>query len=268
MKRYFKVLFLVLIFNSQAQVSVCTWNIMNLGKSKSQSELYFMAITLSKYDVVAIQEVVAGEGGAQAVAKLASILQTKGEKWNYVISNPTTSTNKASKERYAFLWKIAKVTQIGKGWLDQNYQKEIDREPFMSTFQYDKKRFTLVSFHAVPKKKNPASEIKYFKFYPNLYPNLNLIFLGDFNCSQSHTVFNPLKKMGYMPVFTNQKTSLRQKCKNKDCLASEYDNIFYAPSKISCLSKGVNSFYTSFSTLKEARKISDHIPVWSVFKLK
>ena len=170
MKRYFKVLFLVLIFNSQAQVSVCTWNIMNLGKSKSQSELYFMAITLSKYDVVAIQEVVAGEGGAQAVAKLASILQTKGEKWNYVISNPTTSTNKASKERYAFLWKIAKVTQIGKGWLDQNYQKEIDREPFMSTFQYDKKDLHWFLFMRCQRRKIRLQKLSILSFIPIYIP--------------------------------------------------------------------------------------------------
>ena len=251
-----------------AQVSICSWNIMNLGKSKSESELKFMALTLSKYDVIAIQEVVAGEGGAQAVSKLVAILQTKGTKWDYAISNPTTSTNKASKERYAFIWKTAKLQRIGKSWLDQNYQKEIDREPFMSTFQYGKKSFTLVSFHAVPKKKNPASEIKYFKFFPALYPKLNLVFLGDFNCSQSHTVFNPLKKMGYKPVFTNQKTSLRQKCKNNDCLASEYDNIFYTSSKINCSAKGVIPFYTSFTSLKEARKISDHIPVWSILVFK
>lgn len=267
-KIFFSGILVILVLSVKAQVSVCSWNIMNLGKSKSESELKFMALTLSKYDVIAIQEVVAGEGGAQAVSKLVAILQTKGAKWDYAISNPTTSINKASVERYAFIWKTAKVKRLGISWLDQNYQKEIDREPFMSTFQYGKKSFTLVSFHAVPKKKNPASEIKYFKFFRNLYPKLNLVFLGDFNCSQSHMVFNPLKKLGYKAVFTNQKTSLRQKCKNNDCLASEYDNIFYAASTISCTSKGVIPFYTSFTSLKEARKISDHIPVWGVLIMK
>lgn len=267
-KSFFSGILLIIVFSVKAQVSVCSWNIMNLGKSKSDSELKFIALTLTKYDVIAIQEVVAGEGGAQAVSKLVALLQTKGTKWDYAISDPTSSVNKASKERYAFIWKTAKVKRIGNSWLDQNYQKEIDREPFMSTFQYGKKSFTLVSFHAVPKKKNPASEIKYFKFFPALYPKLNLVFLGDFNCPQSHTVFNPLKKLGYKPVFTNQKTSLRQKCKNKDCLASEYDNIFYTTSTISCVSKGVIPFYTSFTSLKEARKISDHIPVWGVLVIK
>ncbi len=220
----FLLLFLFLTFLSHAQVSVCSWNIMNLGKSKSDSELDVMANAIKTYDIIAVQEVVAGYGGAKAVSRLAAILNSKGAKWDYAISNSTTSNNPSSRERYAFIWKSASVKKIGNCWLDQNYQTEIDREPFMGTFEYKGKAFTIVSFHAVPKKKNPESEIKYFKFLPKLYPKLNLIFMGDFNCPQSNTVFNPLKNGGYKSVLVNQKTSLRQKCINNDCLASEYDN--------------------------------------------
>ena len=67
----------------------------------------------------------------------------------------------------------------------------------MGTFQYKGKSFTIVSFHAVPKKKNPASEIKYFKFFPIKYPKLNFVFMGDFTCRQSHSVFFPIKKNGF-----------------------------------------------------------------------
>ena len=137
----------------------------------------------------------------------------------------------------------------------------------MGTFQYKGKSFTIVSFHAVPKKKNPASEIKYFKFFTNKYPKLNLVFMGDFNCPQSHSVFFPIKKNGFSSVFKNQKTSLRQKCINNDCLASEYDNIFYKLSRIKIVKSGIVPFYKSFKSLKEARKISDHIPIWCTFQL-
>ena len=51
--------------------------------------------------------------------------------------------------------------------------------------------------------------------------------MGDFNCSQTYTVFNPLKINGHKSLLTNQKTSLLQKCLKQDCLASEYDNMFY-----------------------------------------
>ena len=259
--------FLFVSFYSFSQVSICSWNIMNFGKSKSDTELEIIANSIKSYDVIAVQEVVAGNGGALAVNRLVSILNRKGSKWEYVISNPTTSTNPSSRERYAFMWKPSIVKKIGNCWLDQNYQKEIDREPYLGTFQYKGKSFTILSFHAVPKKKNPASEIKYFKFFQSHYPNLNLIFLGDFNCPQSHSVFLPIKKTGFLSVFHKQKTSLRQICINNDCLASEYDNIFYKVNKIKVLKSGVVHFYKSFFSLKDARKISDHIPIWFSIQL-
>jgi len=263
---FFLLVFLFLTLLSNAQVSVCSWNLMNFGKSKSDSELEFIATTVNKYDVIAIQEVVAGNGGAQAVARLVNILNNKGSQWDYAVSDPTTSDNPSSKERYAYVWKPSKVKKIGKCWLDQNFQKEIDREPYMSTFEYKGKLFTTASFHAVPKKKNPESEIKYFKLLPALYPTLNLIFMGDFNCPQSNTVFTPLKKMGYENSLSNQKTSLKQKCIQQECLASEYDNMFYNSGKTKLKQAGIVSFYNQFVTNKEARKISDHIPIWSFFE--
>lgn len=88
-----------------------------------------------------------------------------------------------------------------------------------------------------------------------------MLFVDDFNCPQSHTVFNPIKKMGYLPIFTNQKTSLKKECKEDDCLASEFDNIWYNSSKIKIQNANIIYFYKDFVTLLAARKISDHVPV-------
>lgn len=259
MKKTF--LLFILFYNlAFSQVKILSWNVENLGKSKSDSTIVFIANTIKDYDVVALQEVVAGHGGAQAVAKLADELNRRGAKWDYTISNPTSSSAYKT-ERYAFLWKTAKVKKIGKAWLEKKYHLEIDREPYYCTFSYNEKQFTVANFHAITKSKQPETEIKYFKFLPAQYPNLNLIFLGDFNCPQSHSVFNPLKKMGYASVFVKQKTTLKKKCKNAVCLASEFDNIWYNTSKISIKNPKVIHFYTSFENLAAARKISDHIPL-------
>jgi deoxyribonuclease-1-like protein len=214
-----------------------------------------------------IQEVVAGDGGANAVAKLADELNRKGQKWDYVISDPTSGENSYKKERYAFIWKTSKVTIIGKPWLEKTYHKEIDREPFFCTFSNKGKSFTLVNFHAITKSKQPETEIKYFKLIPEEYPNLNLLFCGDFNLPQSHSVFNPLKKMGYNPVLTNQKTSLKQKRIKDECLASEFDNVFFKKENISYLNAGIIPFYTSFNNLSVARTVSDHVPIYFEFSL-
>lgn len=66
-----KKLFLLLLFVSCglfSQVKLLSWNIENLGSSKSEDEIVFISKVINDYDVVAIQEVVAGYGGAQAVA--------------------------------------------------------------------------------------------------------------------------------------------------------------------------------------------------------
>ncbi|MFD2908361.1 endonuclease/exonuclease/phosphatase family protein [Flavobacterium ardleyense] len=237
-----------------------SWNIENLGKSKSDQTISYIASILKDYDVIALQEVVAGYGGSQAVAKLADELNRKGSKWDYAISDPTISSAYKT-ERYAYLWKTSKVKRVGRPWLEKNYALEIDREPYYCTFDYNGHEFTMVNFHAITKKMQPETEIKYFKFLPALYPTLNLIFVGDFNCPQSHTVFNPLKKMGYKSAFVNQKTSLKKACKEGECLASEFDNIWYNSNKVSLKNSKALHFYTAFETLQQARRISDHIPI-------
>ena len=252
---------------SIAQVKLSSWNIRHLGKSKSEQEIVFMAKTLRDYDVVALQEVVAGNGGAQAVARLADELNRTGFKWQYVVSNPTQG-GVYSSERYAYLWKPSRVRLKKKAWLDIDCIEEFEREPYFITFEYEAKSFTLINIHAIPKSKQPETELKYLKFYPKFYTEERFIFLGDFNLSESHTVFNPIKSMGFIPALVNQKTSLKMKCKNRDCLASEYDNIFLDSRLFRTLESGVHLFYESFPDLKSARTISDHIPVWTKFDFK
>jgi deoxyribonuclease-1-like protein len=65
------LLFLLLTTTTFSQVKLLSWNVENLGSSKSDSTIVYIATTVKNYDIVALQEVVAGNGGAQAVAKLA-----------------------------------------------------------------------------------------------------------------------------------------------------------------------------------------------------
>ncbi|MEX6686593.1 endonuclease/exonuclease/phosphatase family protein [Danxiaibacter flavus] len=254
-------------YTAKNSITICSWNLKDFGKSKSDSAINFIANTVKDFDILMIQEVVAGYGGAQAVAKLADILNRKGEKWDYVISEPTSGDNSYKRERYAYLWKPRLLKRITKPWLEQAYHRQIDREPFYCSFSFNGKTFTLANFHAITKSKQPQTEIKYFRFLPDEYPDLNLLFCGDFNLPQSHSVFNPLKQMGYIPALTNQKTSLRQKCANQECLASEFDNIFFKPEKVSYLKADAIHFYRSLANVSEARLISDHLPVYFEFSL-
>lgn len=256
----FICLFLFVFLSSFGQVKVVSWNVQNFGNSKSDSIVNYMASVISDADVIALQEIIPSYGGSQSVARLAKILNRRGAKWDYVVSKPTTGPGS---ERYAFLWKTAKVKLRKPAWLDRNFANSINREPYLATFIYNKKEFTLVSFHAVPKKKQPETEIKFLKYFPQLYAVSNLIFLGDFNCPQTHSVFNPLKKMGYKPALINQRTTLKMKCKGNQCLASEYDNFFYPPNFT--IKAGVIEFHKDFGSPKSARRVSDHLPIYMIF---
>ena len=256
----FSILLSFVANDNSEPVKVCSWNIRDFGKSKSDGEIAFIANTVKDYDIIVLQEIVSGFGGAQAVARLNDELNRKGTKWDYSVSDPTYGDSYKT-ERYAYLWKPSKIKKIGSAWLEQYYKLEIDREPYYATFNKSGKEFTLVNFHAITKSKQPETEVKYFKFLPARYPDLNLIFCGDFNLPQSHTVFNPLKGMGYSPILRNQKTTLKREYFNGECLASEFDNAFFNKSKITTRDAKMIPFYQSFPTLKEAHMISDHAPI-------
>lgn len=267
MKRYIITVFLLFSFSVFGQtLTVCSWNLKDFGKSKTDTQIDFIAQTLKNCDIVAVQEVVAGPGGPQAVARLSDALNRTGTKWDYTISHGTSS-DRYSKERYAFIWKTSRTEKIGEAWLEKKYNLEITREPYFARFRLGKKQFTLVTMHAIPKSKQPETEIKYLKYFPESYPSDVLIFCGDFNLPESHSVWNPLKNAGYPPAFTGQKTSLKQRCVNGNCLASAYDNFFYNQAKVNLIDAGIIPFYTAFEDLKEARKLSDHVPVFLKFSM-
>lgn len=262
MKAILLIFFVLAACSSQAQeVSICSWNIEDLGSSKDDKEILYIASKIKSYDIIAIQEVVAGYGGAKAVAKLVDELNRMGSAWDYSVSDPTFSSSYKT-ERYAYIWKKSKVNIIGEAWLEKKYSLELDREPYLATFRKDGFEFTLVNFHAITAENHPETEVRYLTFLPKEYPDLNLIFCGDYNLPQSHLVFHPLKLLGYKPVFENQKTSLKKECIDNDCLKSEFDNFFLKDSKAIVIDKGVIHFYKDFTSFEDARKISDHIPVY------
>lgn len=263
------ILFVFQFGYGQKTVSAVTWNLENFGKTKTESTMQLIANTLHRYDVIAIQEVVGNSGGVDAVNRLTTELNKIFPQGNWKNSaSPKTSGSPGESERYAFIWNENQINLVGKAWLEKRFALEMVREPYLGTFAAGKDTFTLVSFHAIPKSRQPEREIKYLKFFPAQYPKLNLIFLGDFNTPQSNNVFYPLRKMGYQAALAGQKTTLKMKCKEGQCLASEYDNIFYDSKQIKMVKAGILRFYRAFPDMVAARKVSDHVPVVVEFLLR
>ena len=268
-KRLFLVLLLFLSFSAFSQkteISLISWNIKDFGKTKNAKELGEIAEIVKEADILAIQEVVAGYGGAQAVAKLSDELNRKGTKWDYAISDPTNSPKYVT-ERYAFLWKTSRVKIKNRGWLITELDTPIDREPFLLDFYIENKKLTIINFHSRPPDKNPEGEIKKLSQYVIDSLSTPLIIAGDFNVDGKKPIFNVLKSEGYSPAIINQKTTLKRACKRVDYLNYRIDNIFYS-NGIEKVEGGVIDFVRFCDRLERARKLSDHLPVFLRFKIE
>lgn len=269
-----KLSFLVLVFfhcallAQHGEIQLVSWNIRDLGKTKSTEELNAIAEIVRDADILAIQEVVAGYGGAQVVAKLTDMLNRKGAKWDYVISAPTHSPKYVT-ERYAIVWKTKHIKIKNRGWLIAALDSPIDREPFLLELYTQGKRLTVVNFHSRPYNKDPESEIRALSNYviDSLGSKTSpLIIAGDFNVDEKMSVFDRLKKAGYRSAIRDQKTTLKRTCDGTEYLNHPIDNIFYSKN-IRKIKGGVLDFVRFCDELEKARKLSDHLPVFLTFGL-
>jgi endonuclease/exonuclease/phosphatase family metal-dependent hydrolase len=245
-------------------VRLVTWNIRDLGGSKSDAEIDVMAEVLREADLVAVQEVVTSPKGAQAVARLDAALDRTGAAWDYRLSDPTSGDGS---ERYAFLWKPSRVEIVGRAWLEPSLRRALDREPFCARFRDRGTGRTLLvaNLHAVPTSKDPAHEIAYLDRLHTGYEADHVVVVGDFNLDEDDGAFDELRRLGYRAALDDQPTSLRIKRRSgpNGHLANEYDNVFYEARPLRVTASGIFDFTGSFRTLKAARGISDHLPVYA-----
>lgn len=268
----------------EPNLKVVSWNIADLGRTKSDAEIELMASVLRGYDVIAIQEVVAKDpAGARAVARLAAALDRRGADYDYRVSDPTRSSSGAISERYAFLWRTGSIQLRGRPQLMAAYAKTVEREPYLATFRWRNKDFRVINFHARPHDHQPEREIAAMRSAPDDYPDAPLLFLGDFNVVSRHSVFGPWIRRGYELGLSGQATTLRRERPRGggDVYASESDNILVPTDLMRILERGIldvvgfcgsvkaqrpNEWPRSAHGLALARQLSDHAPVYVVLE--
>ncbi len=246
------------------EIRLVSWNLYNFGRTKDDQEISVAAETLRDADLVAVQEVVTSPPGAQAIGKLDQELDRTGAAWDYRISRPTTGPGT---EKYAFLWKPSRLRLLGRAKLASALADPIHREPYLARFEHRPSGRTLrvASFHAVPTAKDPEQEVALLDRLHRRYEDDHLLLVGDFNLDEDASAFDELRGLGYTAVLDDQPTSLRRKRRDgpEGHLASEYDNMFYETAPLRTTRGGVLDFTPRFSTLKEARSLSDHLPVYA-----
>ena len=265
MKRATVTLFFSLLISllfAQNPILIVSWNIRDFGKSKSPEEIERIADIVKAYDVVALQEVVAGPGGSQAVAYLADILNRKGTKWDYRISDPTRSP-KYKTEKYAFLWKTNKVQLIGRPTLVKEVAAKVFREPYKATFKFNGRETTILNYHSRRFDETPEIEVAALAQYLSNQNSRNWLLLGDFNLSANSMAFNAFKILGFDALLENQKTTLKKQCTTESIyLYHDIDNIFLNRQYFTVLNCGIIDFVNGCENLTAARFISDHVPVY------
>jgi endonuclease/exonuclease/phosphatase family metal-dependent hydrolase len=243
-----------------APLRLVSWNIANLGGSKDEAEIAVMADVLAPAaDVVAIQEVITAEAGQEAVARLAAALQARGGAWDRVVSEPTSGRGS---ERYAFLWRTDRVRLDGACRLDDGLAEAVDREPFLCPFSTGGAPFLLASFHAVPSSKDPARENALLGGLDARYDAEDLVIVGDFNLPARHSGFDALRARGFADALGDAPTTLKAvRSPSGEHLANPYDHVFYETDRLTPRRAGVLDFSGRFPDLRDARAVSDHLPV-------
>lgn len=251
-------------------LTLASWNIQHLGRTKTSEDIYEIANILRDFDIVVIQEVVAKDpAGAQAVAQIADELNRMGAKWDYQISDPTKSPSVYFSERYAFLWKTSKVRMLHRANLDTELEDLCYREPFVGAFKKKGKihPFYVVNYHSRKYNDRPEEEIIHFLDYRERLDSNRILIAGDFNLDEKHPVWEHFYRRGFKSALKNQRTTLKMKCKNGDYLSHPIDNVYFL-SGIKMVQSGSVDIAGDCDNLKRAREISDHLPVYMEFKIE
>jgi endonuclease/exonuclease/phosphatase family metal-dependent hydrolase len=274
------VVYLVCLFPAaahaeQARVHDCpflfiSWNVQDFGRSKSPAEISQIAEIINAADLVALQEVVAGKGfGAQAVAKLAETLSRRGSVWDYIVSDPTRPKSPGV-ECYAFLVKPSIFFSRRNAKLESSMASVVEREPYTFVGQgSNSEPILFFSFHAVPSDKQPENEARALSVLPVIVNTERVVIAGDFNVGFETTdeIFVPLGYTGHIV----DETTLKKSPDEQGVYAHrQYDNIY--TKGVTVCESGVIDFVELFyspvtpTSLEEARKLSDHLPVYIWFK--
>jgi len=237
-----------------------SWNIANMGGSKSDDEIAVMADVLAPAaDVVAIQEVITSEPGADAVIRLTEALRQRGGAWDWTISNPTSGRGS---ERYAYLWHTDRVRIDGPCFLDDVLAPQVDREPFLCAFSTGGEPILVASFHAVPSSRDPARENVLLEGLDHRYDAADLVIVGDFNLPSRHSAFDGLRARGFVSALDDALTTLKTvRTPAGEHRANPYDHVFYEADELVVRRAEVLDFAAGYSDLREARNVSDHLPV-------
>ena len=268
MKRLF-IMFLFLIYSEliySKPILVGSYNTMRLGQN--EKDLSAVAKIISKFDIVALQEVMNREG----LDRLKNEIEKKtGEKWGYVISEKPVGS-KEYKEYYSFIYKKGSIDKIESlGLYQDGKSKDFIREPYAVYVKSNNFDFVLITVHSIFGDSKSEREIeasryhKVYKYFKDKTHEEDIILLGDFNLPANSHAFKYFKDEYKVKEVLNpnvDKTTI-----SESRLANSYDNIFFNRSKLREWTKRYGVYDYTKDNYKEIRKyVSDHLLIFIEFE--
>lgn len=285
---------------ADGRMLLATWNIREFGGTKYGGRLhdsiYFIAECLSRFDLIAVQEV------RRDLRALNRVLRLLGPQWDAVFSDVSYADG-GNQERLCFVFNKSRVSFSGlAGELvlpskaATELMSQVARSPFLCGFQSGWAKFNLCTVHiyyGISKPDDPrrVQEINdlakllstkakdYIKIDDQQsYSPENLVLLGDFNIfSKTDNTYQALTKNKFVIPKELQELPGSNVAKDKF-----YDQIaFFKEARgIACKGAGVFDFfkyvYNDSSVYKDIAgkakfkdwrtyQMSDHLIMWSEF---
>lgn len=249
-------------------IKIASFNIQVFGKTKASKPgvMIILAETISKFDIVAIQEI--RDKAGTAIEKLVAEVDALGIDYAYVIGPRLGRTT--AKEQYAFFYRTDTVEFIDSYTYDDSVGDVFHREPLAGHFKakHGKFDFVLVTIHTDPDEALEEIQVLADTITDAAarFNEPDVIALGDFNADCSYydeslyTLHFPSDK--YIWVIDNTADTT---VGGTDC---SYDRIVITDTASEDYTQkyGVYRFDTVHGLSEEhAKKVSDHYPVWAEF---
>jgi len=245
------------IKHCQPNITIASFNIRKFSdNSRSDEELKQIASVLSKYDLIAVQEVL---GDPIILNRTVEMLPG----YDYIVSE---EVGNIQKERYAFIFneKIDVISE-GKTYYDK-YDKFL-REPYYASFKSGEFDFTIMTVHILYGKSasDRTGEMKQianvYEYYQEKDSAENdLILTGDFNTQPTQDNFDYIWQIPDVRVAIQEGKSTIGKTGHL------YDNIIFdSNTQEYTRLNGIDYFDTGMYIDEAKEAISDHRPVYAVF---
>jgi len=167
---------------------LATWNIREFSDNRRTESLYYIAEIISRFDLVAVQEVAGNKKG------LEKVMDILGKNWSYIATD-STEGSEGGMECMAFLYDTNKVTfknlagEIVLPKTDLLNGMQFARTPFCVSFQSSWFKFNLATVHILygsnsegrARRKEEIAAIAKFLTKRADSENFNYVILGDFN---------------------------------------------------------------------------------------